>query len=261
MAIDAPVLYAPERRVEREIARRFGRYKASAHSAHHAVAQGRTAGIDLGVALAARGFTLDPAALLGEPRAERIAVEVYPHTIHVLLFGLAERLPYKPKRGRDVAFRRNAMREYQRHLRTLMEREARGALASPDVRRALDPRTATTARGRALKCSTTRSTGSPARWRRGWHGATRARGRPLATSTAPSSRRANGPRCRRRYMRSGALMPISASTRPSAILAASTSRSRAAVSASSSVITLRAGSPCWRKASLKAWKAAASSMP
>ena len=151
VAIDAPVLYAPERRVEREIARRFGRYKASAHSAHHAVARGRTAGIDLGVALAARGFALDPAALLGEPRAERIAVEVYPHTIHVLLFGLAERLPYKPKRGRDVAFRRNVMREYQRHLRTLMEREAPGALASPDVRRALDPRTAATARGRALK--------------------------------------------------------------------------------------------------------------
>ena len=151
VAIDAPVLYAPERRVEREIARRFGRYKASAHSAHHAVAQGRTAGIDLGVALAARGFTLDPAALLGEPRAERVAVEVYPHTIHVLLFGLAERLPYKPKPGRDVAFRRNAMREYQRHLRTLMEREAPGALASPDVRLALDPQSVTTARGRALK--------------------------------------------------------------------------------------------------------------
>ena len=151
VAIDAPVLYAPERRVEREIARRFGRYKASAHSAHHAVAQGRTAGIDLGAALGERGFTLDPAALLGEARAERIAVEVYPHTIHVLLFGLRERLPYKPKQGRDVAFRRNAMREYQGHLRALMEREAAGALASADVLRALDPQTATMAKGRALK--------------------------------------------------------------------------------------------------------------
>lgn len=151
VAIDAPVLYAPERWVEREIARRFGRYKASAHSAHHAVRQGRTAGIELGEALAARGFTLDPAALLGEPRAERMAVEVYPHTIHVRLFGLAERLPYKPKKGRDVAFRRNAMREYQRHLRRLIEREAAGLLVSADVLRALDPHTAATAKGRALK--------------------------------------------------------------------------------------------------------------
>ena len=40
VAIDAPVLYRPERWVEREIGRRFARYNASAHSAHYAVKQG-----------------------------------------------------------------------------------------------------------------------------------------------------------------------------------------------------------------------------
>ena len=47
VTIDAPVLYTPERWVEPEIGRRFGRYKASAHSSHAAVNRGYTAGIDL----------------------------------------------------------------------------------------------------------------------------------------------------------------------------------------------------------------------
>ena len=103
------------------LGRRFGAYKASAHSAHYAVKKGWTAGIDLGNALQQRGFTLDPAALTGDTTAKRVAVEVYPHTIHVRLFGLAERLPYKPKKGRRVVDRRKAMREYQQHLRNLLK--------------------------------------------------------------------------------------------------------------------------------------------
>ena len=151
VAIDAPVLYTPERWAEREIARRFGRYKASPHQAHYAVRQGYTAGIDLGEALQARGFTLDPVPLLRGERGGRVAVEVYPHTVHVRLFGLAERLPYKPKARRSVAFRREAMQQYQEHLRALLEREAPGVLDSPDVRQALATETAAEARGAALK--------------------------------------------------------------------------------------------------------------
>ncbi len=151
VAIDAPLLYTPERWAEREIARRFGRYKASPHQAHHAVRQGYTAGIDLGEALAARGFTLDPAPLLRGEREGRYAVEVFPHTVHVRLFGLAERLPYKPKARRPVAFRREVMQRYQRHLRALIERETPRVLDNPDVLRALAPRTAAAARGRSLK--------------------------------------------------------------------------------------------------------------
>lgn len=151
VAIDAPLLYTPERWAEREVARRFGRYKASPHQAHYAVRQGYTAGIDLGEALAARGLTLDPAPLLAGDRTIRTAVEVFPHTVHVRLFGLSERLPYKPRGGRSVAFRREVMQEYQRHLRALLEREAPGVLDSEDVRGALAPETAGNAKGAALK--------------------------------------------------------------------------------------------------------------
>ena len=148
--IDAPLLYTPKRWAEREIARRFGRYKASAHSAHAAVRRGYTAGIDLGKALIERGFTVDPAPLLrGDPG--RFAVEIYPHTVHVRLFGLSERLPYKPRPHRTVAFRQAVMRDYQGYLRTLMEREAPGILRNPRVRQALAARTAETATGVGLK--------------------------------------------------------------------------------------------------------------
>ena len=150
VTIDAPLLYTPQRWAEREVARRFGRYKASPHQAHYAVRQGYTAGIDLGEALEARGFELDPAPLLRGERG-RHAVEVFPHTVHVRLFGLSERLPYKPKRGRSVAFRREVMQRYQGHLREVLEREAPGVLDSGDVRRALAPATAAEAKGAALK--------------------------------------------------------------------------------------------------------------
>ena len=151
VTIDAPVLYTPERWVEPEIGRRFGRYKASAHSSHAAVNRGYTAGIDLGKALEARGFTLDPGPLLGGRRPEQVAVEVYPHTIHVRLFELDERLPYKPRGGRSVAFRRNVMQQYQEHLSALIEADAPNVLESSDVRAALAPETAQSAKGKSLK--------------------------------------------------------------------------------------------------------------
>ena len=151
VAIDAPLLYTPQRWAEREIARRFGRYKASPHQAHYAVRQGYTAGIDLGKALEQRGFALAPESLLAGNRPVRTAVEVYPHTVHVRLFDLAERLPYKPRPHRSVAFRQGVMQQYQAHLRALIEREALGILRSVDVAGVLAPETAASARGAALK--------------------------------------------------------------------------------------------------------------
>lgn len=151
VAIDAPVLYTDKRWVEREIARRFGRYKASPHQAHFAVKQGRTAGIRLGEALAARGFTLDPRALLCGEHEGRVVIEVYPHTIHVRLFHLAERIPYKRKTGRSVAFRRDAMQQYQAHLRKPIATRVPRVLDNPQVEHTLSPRTAAMANGTALK--------------------------------------------------------------------------------------------------------------
>lgn len=142
VTIDAPVRYTPKRWSERALNRQFNRYKAGAHSAHAAWKNGYRAGVDLGKALESRGFTCDPFQLLRGERTERSAVEVYPHTIHVRLFGLDERLPYK-RRGNDrpVEFRQRVFRQYQRHLTELIEREAPGVLDNAEIRRLLDPET------------------------------------------------------------------------------------------------------------------------
>ena len=148
VAIDAPVLYSPERSVEREIGRRFGKYKASAHSPHPHVKAGRKAGIELGDALCGHGFTCDPSSLLEGDRPTRTAVEVYPHTIHVRLFELEERIPYK--KGR-VAQKREGLQRYQEHLQSLIQRVAPNLLEHPDVDRNLRADTAQQARGQSLK--------------------------------------------------------------------------------------------------------------
>ena len=151
VAIDALLLYTPERWVEREIARRFARYHAAPHQAHYAVRQGYTAGIDLARKLEAQGLMLDPTQLLGGKTNGRFAVEVFPHTIHVRLFDLEERLPYKSKTRRSVATQRDAMQRYQLHLHDLIERETPRVLQNSDVAKALEPATAIGAKGAALK--------------------------------------------------------------------------------------------------------------
>jgi len=151
VTIDAPVLYTPDRWAENEIARRFNKYKCPAHSSHMAYANGFTAGIDLGRALEERGFSCNPEALLEGREPERSAIEVYPHTLHVRLFGLSERLPYKRKKGRDTPFLRRAMQQYQRHLRGLIERECPQVLEHQEVQHVLSSTTAQRAAGRSLK--------------------------------------------------------------------------------------------------------------
>ena len=151
VTIDAPVLYSRDRWSEKEISRKFGRHKVGAHSAHAAYDRGYTAGIDLGKALEARGYNLYPSRLLNRERHGRFAVEVFPHTIHVRLFRLAERLQYKRKKGRDTAFLQRVMQEYQAYLRALIERECPRVLEHPEVQRALDPATAQGAIGKSLK--------------------------------------------------------------------------------------------------------------
>ena len=139
VTIDAPVVYTPDRWADHEISRIFSRYKAGAHSSHAAVRKGWTAGIDLGRALKALGFTCDPSPMLRGDRRLPAVVEVFPHPIHVRLFGLAERIPYKKKQGRTWESCQEAIREYQRHLRRLISEEAPGVLEHPGVQRRLDP--------------------------------------------------------------------------------------------------------------------------
>ena len=112
---------------------------------------GRTAGMDLGKALQQHGITLDPSDLLRGERCVRTAVEVYPHVIHVCLFGLTERLPYKAKTGRSVSFRRAILCEYQDHLRSILRRYASGVIRNPELQLALSHETVMAAKGVVLK--------------------------------------------------------------------------------------------------------------
>ena len=146
-AHNSSVLRTRRRWVDPEIGWRFWQYKEFAYPASAAVANGWTTGIELGRALQARGFALDLEMRRGGGH-RRVAVEVYLHTIHVRLFELDERLPYK--KGR-VADRRQAMQLYQQHLREIAEREVPGILDNARLQDALASETAEMARGKALK--------------------------------------------------------------------------------------------------------------
>ena len=150
VAVDAPLVYTEKRWVDAEIGRkhRFHKYKIAAHSAKAAVNAGRKAGIDLGEALEPKGFSLYPEQLLNGDCDGRHAVEVYPHTIHVRLFKLCERILYK--KGR-VDVRRKGMLEYQVHLGSLLDRVAPRVLECSEVQRLLHPQTVLDARGKSLK--------------------------------------------------------------------------------------------------------------
>ena len=139
VTVDAPLLYTPQRWADREISRIFRRYHAGTHSSHAAVRNGWTAGIDLGRALQARGFTCDPNPILRGDRRDPAAIEVFPHAIHVRLFGLQERIPYKKKSRRSWEYCQRAIRQYQQHLHSLISKEAPGVLQHLEVQRCLDP--------------------------------------------------------------------------------------------------------------------------
>ncbi len=77
-------------------------------------------------------------------------MEVYPHAAHIRLFNLRERIPYKTKKGRPVAFRREQLREYQNHLKGLLAKRWPEFLGLAEVGALLHP-DSTEVRGKALK--------------------------------------------------------------------------------------------------------------
>lgn len=136
-AIDAPLVVTAERRAESALNREFGRFHAGAYHANLAWLERKDlkAGPLLGGAIKTRGFVLDPSWLQEGSPVERVALEVFPHTIHVRLFELEKRLTYK--KGR-VEVRRQGMKEYQRHLFDWLRAHAPGVLQSSAVRASLD---------------------------------------------------------------------------------------------------------------------------
>ena len=110
VAIDAPLIVrnlTGRRPAEQLISRCFGAYHASAHSANLGLPSFRD-----GVRGVARGHARSRRRslfLLHVP--VRRAVEVYPHTAIVALFGLTSTLKYKAKPGRTLQSRSAALGE------------------------------------------------------------------------------------------------------------------------------------------------------
>jgi predicted RNase H-like nuclease len=102
VAVDAPLIVTNptgQRPCEREITAVFGRYGAGTHPAN---TSNPLFDRPRGATLAARlGWTIDPAHV-GRP-GDPVCLEVYPHPAMVGLFGLPYTIPYKGKRGRDLA--------------------------------------------------------------------------------------------------------------------------------------------------------------
>jgi predicted RNase H-like nuclease len=119
VAIDAPLIVrnlTGRRRAERVISRCFGAHHASAHSANLGLPAFRE-GVRGERLAAALELDVDPTF---PPRVPvRRAVEVYPHTAIVALFGLASTLKYKAKPGRTLHSRAAALGELLDHLEAL----------------------------------------------------------------------------------------------------------------------------------------------
>lgn len=119
VAFDAPLVVTNRtgaRDCEREISRCFGRFEAGCYPTN------LTRMPDPRAAQLARqlGLDTDPAFAPGDDSVRR-AVEVYPHTALVALFGLDRTLKYKAKRDRSVDSRQRAFRALADRLTTLAD--------------------------------------------------------------------------------------------------------------------------------------------
>lgn len=96
VAIDAPLIVTPKRNAEKKLNKEFSEYNAGAYmpSMKWLERCNTKAGPLIGEELK-RNFNLDPKYLLRGDTDEFIAIEVYPHPIHVRLFDLENRIPYK----------------------------------------------------------------------------------------------------------------------------------------------------------------------
>ncbi len=124
VGIDAPLLVpneAGKRPCETELGKRFAKFQAGAHPANRTIFGGDVRGERLVARFAGMGIVHDPYLSVPRRVGVRQAMEVFPHPAHVVLFGLARTLKYKPKPKRTYETRWAAMNEYCRLLRELAQ--------------------------------------------------------------------------------------------------------------------------------------------
>jgi predicted RNase H-like nuclease len=118
VAIDGPLIVTNptgRRPCEAQLNAVFGRYDAGAHPCNTSRPELVHGSRELRL-VAQLG--LDPAPY---SRADRRAVEVYPHPATIVLFGLDRTIKYKHKPGRDLAFLRSELLRLIGHLESLDE--------------------------------------------------------------------------------------------------------------------------------------------
>jgi predicted RNase H-like nuclease len=116
LAIDAPLIVpnqTGQRVAERLIAQRFGRFAAGAYPANRASPLFNPVPRALRIA---RRLGCDPDPTAGAGPGKRVAIEVYPHSASIVLFGLDRTLPYKGRQGRAFAVRAAAFTRLIGHV-------------------------------------------------------------------------------------------------------------------------------------------------
>ena len=124
LGVDAPLLVPNEtgkRPCETELGKRFARFQAGAHPANRTIFGGDVRGERLVTRLLELGIIHNPYLKAERQIGVRQAMEVFPHPAHIVLFGLAKTLKYKPKPKRTYEMRWAAMNEYSRLLRSLAQ--------------------------------------------------------------------------------------------------------------------------------------------
>lgn len=139
VAIDAPLIVTPERSAEKKLNKEFSEYNAGAYTTSMKWLEGcnMKAGPLIGEALK-RNFVLDPKSLLRGDPDEFVAIEIYPHPIHVRLFDLQDRIPYK--KGNNVK-KRQGLLCYQRYLHQYLMQHAPSIMGHAGIQHALAPET------------------------------------------------------------------------------------------------------------------------
>lgn len=120
VAVDGPLIVTNptgRRPCEAQLNAVFGRYDAGAHPCN--TSRPDLAHGSRGLRLAAQ-LGLDPAPY---SRADRRALEVYPHPATIALFGLDRTIKYKHKPGRDLGFLRSELLRLMGHLESLEDHD------------------------------------------------------------------------------------------------------------------------------------------
>jgi predicted RNase H-like nuclease/ppGpp synthetase/RelA/SpoT-type nucleotidyltranferase len=116
--IDAPLVVTNatgSRPAEQALSKDFRKYDAGTHPSN--TGKPEFADGTRGARVCARlGLDLDP-----DSRAERRAIEVYPHPATIVLFGLERTLKYKQKKGRDLELLRGELLTLIGHVERLVD--------------------------------------------------------------------------------------------------------------------------------------------